>query len=156
MSITFVIVSQLSGPLAKRLGARVMMTAGMALMGSGLLLLALVSTDLDLIVIETGLLIIGAGLGFNTCPVNAVAVANVAPGRSGMASGLVNTTRMAGATLGIAVLGSVFAVHANEGVAEAMVSGLRAAVIGGAVAELTGAALALAFIRADSMEQKAR
>jgi predicted membrane protein len=71
-----------------------------------------------------------------------------------MASGLINTTRMVGATLGIAVLGSLFAVHAGEGAPESMITGLRLAFLGGAAAELTGAALAFAFIRADAMEQR--
>ncbi|HKA75137.1 MAG TPA: MFS transporter [Xanthobacteraceae bacterium] len=154
MSITFVIVSQFSGALAKRLGARVMTTSGMGLMGTGLLLLALVSREPNLLLIEAALLIIGAGLGLNTGPVNAVAVASVAPSRSGMASGLINTTRMVGATLGIAVLGSLFAVHAGEGAPESMITGLRLAFLGGAAAELTGAALAFAFIRAGDMEQR--
>jgi len=44
MSLTFVAVSHYSGALAKRFGPRVLMTVGMAAMGSGLLLLALVST----------------------------------------------------------------------------------------------------------------
>src|SRR5262249_50767772 len=44
LSVVFVLVSQLSGALTKRLGARVMMATGMGLMGSGLLILALVAT----------------------------------------------------------------------------------------------------------------
>jgi hypothetical protein len=69
-------------------------------------------------------------------------------------SGLVNTARMVGATLGIAVLGALFAVHAGESTPKAMVSGLRLAYLGGALVELAGALVALAIIRADSMEQR--
>jgi hypothetical protein len=58
--------------------------------------------------------------------VNAVAVASLPPARSGTASGLVNTARMIGATLGIAVLGAAFAVHAAGQTAEAMVTGCAA------------------------------
>jgi len=155
MSLVFVIVSQCSGFMARRLGARVMMSGGMGLMGTGLLLLSLVSTTANLILIEVALLVIGAGLGLNTGPVNAVAVANVPPSRSGTASGLLNTARMIGATLGVAVLGSLFAVHAGQGTLEGMVTGLRLAFLGGAIGELAGALLALRFIRPDSMEQKA-
>jgi MFS transporter, DHA2 family, methylenomycin A resistance protein len=154
LSVTFVIVSQYSGALVKRFGPRAMMTAGMAAMGVGLLLLAGVSTTPNMVLIETALLIIGAGLGLNTGPVNTVAVASVPPARSGTASGLVNTSRMVGATLGVAVLGSLFAVHAGDSRPEAMVSGLRLAYLGGAVVELTGALIALAFIRGDAIRQK--
>jgi DHA2 family methylenomycin A resistance protein-like MFS transporter len=155
LSVTFVIVSQYSGALVKRFGARAMMTAGMAAMGGGLLLLTGVSATPNMVLIETALLIIGAGLGLNTGPVNTVAVASVPLARSGTASGLVNTSRMVGATLGVAVLGSLFAVHAGDSRPEATVSGLRLAYLGGAVVELTGALIALAFIRDDAIEQKA-
>jgi MFS family permease len=153
--VTFVIVSQCSGALMKRFGPRAMMTAGMAAMGAGLLLLTGVSTTPNMVLIEVALLIIGAGLGLNTGPVNTVAVANVPPVRSGTASGLVNTSRMVGATLGIAVLGSLFAVHAGDSRPEAMLSGLRLAYFGGAVVELAGALVALAFIRGNAIAQKA-
>jgi len=130
------------------------MTAGMGLMGIGLLILTLIGRVPNIRLIEVALLVVGVGLGLNTGPVNSVAVANVTASRSGTASGLLNTTRMIGATLGIAVLGSVFAVHADQGTAESMVRGLRVALFGGAIAELVGAALALAFIRTDSMEHR--
>jgi DHA2 family methylenomycin A resistance protein-like MFS transporter len=156
LSVTFVIVSHYSGALAKRFGVRAMMTAGMGAMGAGLLLLTLVSPTPAMTLITVALFVIGAGLGLNTGPVNAVAVASLPPARSGTASGLINTARMIGATLGIAVLGAAFAVHAAGQTAEAMVSGLRVAYLGGALVELAGALIALIFIRDDSMEQRKR
>src|SRR6185312_14812423 len=42
-SVAFIIVSQLNGRIVRKLGARVVMTAGLACMGSGLLILAGVS-----------------------------------------------------------------------------------------------------------------
>ena len=47
---------------------------------------------------SNSLLVVGIGLGLNTAPVNGVAVAALPPERSGTASGLVNTSRMVGAT----------------------------------------------------------
>jgi DHA2 family methylenomycin A resistance protein-like MFS transporter len=120
LSIVFVVVSQYSGALTKRFGARTMMTAGMAGMGFGVAMLIMVSTTLNLWLVEAALLVIGVGLGLNTGPVNAVAVASVPPARSGTASGLVNTTRMIGATLGIAVLGTLFAQF--NGAIEALIA----------------------------------
>src|SRR5262249_13191776 len=116
MSISFIIVSQASGKLGEWFGAQLLMTAGLCCMGSGLLLLTLVSTAPNWLLIEGALTVIGVGLGLNTAPVNAVAVASVSADRSGTASGLVNTARMIGATLGIAVLGAVYAVYAKSGV----------------------------------------
>jgi MFS transporter, DHA2 family, methylenomycin A resistance protein len=140
-----------------RVGARVMLAGGMSLMGAGLLVLAAATGSAgSLIAMEVALLIIGIGLGLNTGPVNAVAVASVVPAHSGTAAGLLNTARMVGATLGIAALGAVFAVYAGDNTAAGMVTGLRFAFIGGAVAELIGAAIAVAFTRPDSMEARPR
>jgi hypothetical protein len=69
---------------------------------------------------------------------------------------MLNTARMVGATLGVAILGSVFAAYAGQ---EASMSagfqpGLRAAMIAAAAAELIGAAIAFVFIRSDSLHAK--
>jgi MFS transporter, DHA2 family, methylenomycin A resistance protein len=153
MSVAFVIVSQLSGKIANAFGPRLPMTTGMAAMGTGLFMLALIPIDNSLIFVEAALLVIGCGLGLNTGPVNAVAVANVATARSGTASGLVNTARMVGATLGIAVLGAIFATFAGgTGDGSRIVAGLTPAYIGGGIGEMIGAMAAFVFIRHSSLQ----
>jgi EmrB/QacA subfamily drug resistance transporter len=155
MSLIFLLVSQRSGAIATALGPRRVMAAGMALMGAGLLLLAGIAPDSGIGSIELALIVIGIGLGLNAGPVVAVAVASVPAARSGMASGLVNTARMVGATVGVAVLGAVFAAHAGQHAAAArFIGGLHLAFSGGAAAEFLGALLALAFIRRDSLQRK--
>ena len=152
MSVTFAIVSQFSGRIANTFGPRLPMTAGMAMMGAGLFMLALIPLNDSLYLIEAALLIIGCGLGLNTGPVNAVAVANVPAARSGTASGLVNTARMVGATLGVAVLGAVFAMFAGgTGENSHIASGLAPAYIGGGIGEMLGAVAAFKFIRHNSL-----
>jgi MFS transporter, DHA2 family, methylenomycin A resistance protein len=155
LSLVFVGVSQLSGPLMKRFGARAMTASGMGAMGTGLVVLVASARTGNLVAIETGLITVGIGLGLNTGPVNAVAVANVAPGRSGTASGLVNTARMIGATLGIAVLGALYALHANSGATDGLVDGFRIALSAGAVVELSGVAIAIRYLTAASAAQPA-
>jgi hypothetical protein len=56
-----VVISQLSGKIANEFGPRVPMTAGMAMMGSGLFMLALIPVDDSFVVIEAALLVIGCG-----------------------------------------------------------------------------------------------
>jgi len=152
MSVAFVIVSQLSGKIANAYGPRLPMTLGMALMGTGLFMLALIPLDNSLLLVEAALLVIGCGLGLNTAPVNGVAVANVPAARSGTASGLVNTARMVGATLGVAVLGAIFAVVAGRKPdAGHVIAGLPPAFVVGGIGEMTGAAAAFIFIRRGSL-----
>ena len=81
-SPVFLIVSNLSGWLAVRLGARAMMTAGIASMGGSLLVLTALPPDASYLAIAVGLAIIRIGIGINTGPVNSVAVASVPPARS--------------------------------------------------------------------------
>ncbi len=154
VSITFVLVSQCSGALMHRFGARAMLVGGMGFMGIGLLGLTRISAATPMPLVQLALIVIGAGLGLNTGPVNAVAVAAAPAARSGAASGLLNAARMTGATMGIAVLGAIYAAHAKAGGPHAILDGLRWAFLGGAIGELSGAVIALVFTRANSMAQK--
>ena len=126
-------------------------------MGMGALLLAFIGDTTSLVLVELALVVVGIGLGLNTAPVNGVAVAALPPKRSGTASGMVNTSRMVGATLGVAILGTVFAAYAGQDAAMGVgfLPGLRAAMSGGAAVELFGATIAFAFIRNNSLQTKA-
>jgi len=119
------------------------------------MLLAFISQATGIGAIEAALIVVGVGLGLNTAPVNGVAVAAVPAARSGTASGMVNTSRMVGATLGVAILGTVFAAYAGQAalMGAGFLPGLHAAMSGSAAAELLGAAIALAFIRKDSLRR---
>ena len=156
MSVSFVVVSQLVGYLTNNLGPRIVMAAGMACMGFGALAIAFISENTSLVFIALALFVVGIGLGLNTAPLNGVAVAAVPPARSGTASGVLNTARMVGATMGVAVLGSVFAAYAGQqaNVAAGFMPGLRAAMIAAGLAELLGAVIAAAVIRNNSLHAK--
>ena len=156
LSVSFVVVSQLVGHLNNWFGPRSVMTAGMVCMGIGAMLLAFISQATGMAAIIAGLTVVGVGLGLNTAPVNGVAVAALPPERSGTASGMVNTSRMVGATLGVAVLGTVFAAHAGPEVqmGAGFLPGLHAAMSGSAATELLGAAIALTFIRKHPSERR--
>lgn len=62
MSLSFVIVAQLSGLLTNRLGPRIMICGGMAGMGIGMVMLAFASGGKQLLPVEIALLVIGIGL----------------------------------------------------------------------------------------------
>lgn len=154
LSILYVIVSHRSGPLATRFGARAAMTSGMGAIGIGLLLLSFVTADTSLYVIELELELLGIGLGLNTGPVNSVAVASVPPERSGTASGLLNSARMIGATLGIALMGTVFAHYSGQGGPSAFTPGLRVALLIGGAGELLGALIAFIGVRGNALARR--
>ena len=124
------------------------MTWGLALMGLGLLALSTLSRAADIVLIEFALLSIGVGLGFNTGPLLSVAVSAAPKSHAGAAAGVVNTARMIGATLGVAVLGATFAAHAGQNPVDPqrIVAGLHPAFVGGALSEILGALAAWRWI----------
>jgi hypothetical protein len=127
--------------MAQRVGVRVIAAGGTALIACGLLILAATQAGRPFVVAQIGLIVAGIGMGLNTGPLMSVAVDAVSAARSGTASALINVARMAGATLGVAFLGTAFAMW--HGGAE----GLRTAMLIGAAAQLCGALVAWITIR---------
>lgn len=133
MALVFVIVSPWSGRLSERVGTRATTAGGVAVIAGGLAVIGAWAPAPDLLGMEIGLALTGLGMGVATGPLMTVAVGAVDAARSGTASALVNVARMTGATLGIAVLGTLFAaLHGGA-------AGLRAAMFAGAVVQLAGA-----------------
>jgi EmrB/QacA subfamily drug resistance transporter len=142
MALVFVVVSPWSGRLSEHVGTRATTAGGVALIAIGLCAIAVSAASPALLGAEIGLALTGLGMGIATGPLMTVAVGAVDAARSGTASALVNVARMTGATLGIAVLGTLFAA-AHGGAA-----GLRIAMFGGAAVQLAGAAIAAVNVRA--------
>ncbi|MEJ2653912.1 MAG: hypothetical protein P8Z69_01110 [Acidihalobacter sp.] len=117
-----------------------MTAGGVAIIGLGLLLIAVTTPAASLPAAEIGLVMTGLGMGLATGPLMGVAVAAVPAPRSGTASALINVARMVGATLGVAVLGAVFALGRNA------LQGLEAAMFLGGAVQLAGAAWAWNYL----------
>jgi MFS family permease len=95
--------------LVPRYGARVM-PAGLAVLACGILaaITAYAHTPAGGWAMLAALAVCGAGLGLFTVPFFTTALARVAPQETGSAAGLLNAVQQLGATLGTAVLGTVF------------------------------------------------
>lgn len=123
MALIFVVVSPFSGTLVEKFGARATTAGGVAIIGCGWLLVGMTAHMSTILLTEVGLLMTGIGMGCATGPLNGVAVGAVSAARSGTASALINVTRMTGATMGVAVLGAVYAI------ADGGLTGLRIATL---------------------------
>jgi hypothetical protein len=91
-------------------------------------------------------LVTAIGIGLAFVPVTIAAVAGVAEHESGLASGLVNTSRQMGGALGLAILATVAASTtsgAPDGGMEALTHGFHAAFATGAGFAAAGALTAL-------------
>jgi MFS family permease len=136
MALVFVAVSPFSGSLRTRFGTRLVTAGGVAIIGAGLLTVAASAGLSSLVLAEIGLALTGLGMGFATGPLMGAAVDAFDAARSGTAAALINVARMAGATIGVAILGAIFA-HAGSGE-----GGLQLAMIVGGAVQITAAAVA--------------
>lgn len=128
MALIFVAMSPSSGALVARFGLRVAVSLGLGLIIAGLVLIGLGGGAASLWSAEAGLALTGLGMGCATGPLMGAAVNAVNPARAGTAAALINVARMVGATLGVALLGSLYA-QAGGGERGLVVAMLAAAVL---------------------------
>ncbi|MCD2198174.1 MFS transporter [Actinomycetospora endophytica] len=112
----YMIMSPISGHLVTRFpGARVP-TTGLALIAAGMVLLVVgVHAGAGLLGVAGGMVVTGLGTGLTVTPLTQLALDRVPASRSGMASGVLQTARPIGVTVGVTVLG--LAVSGGVGVA---------------------------------------
>jgi EmrB/QacA subfamily drug resistance transporter len=102
-------VSPLSPILAKRLGTRVIIPVGMALMGFGLLDLSTAGVDTAYPALALAVAIMGAGMGLVMAPASTTIMTTVPARQAGAGSAINDTIREVGGALGIAIIGSLSA-----------------------------------------------
>ncbi len=121
MTGLILVVAPLSGRLTDRLGSRTPTTAGMLLITLGLLLLSEFGIGGGSSSLLASLAVVGLGVGFVTTPITSAALAGAADDQVGVAAGVLNTSRMIGLTLGIALMSAIVAASWPGGFAAAPV-----------------------------------
>ncbi|RKR29832.1 MFS transporter [Arthrobacter oryzae] len=105
----------LLNPLAARLMARygnvAMIAAGQLLMALGLAGLWLLPADAPVLAVALVMVPVGVGGSFTVPPIIALVMDDVPAERAGTASGVVNTARQVGGSLGVAIYGALLAGH---------------------------------------------
>jgi EmrB/QacA subfamily drug resistance transporter len=140
--------------LVQRFGPRAVLTAGMLTAAAGLALLTGIQPDGNYLgqVLPGGVLA-GIGMGTSLVPGTIVAVQGVPPAQSGLASGLINTSRLTGGALGLAALTTLATSHTNSEIASgvghlpALTDGYQLAFTVGAIVCVIGAVMAATLIR---------
>jgi EmrB/QacA subfamily drug resistance transporter len=101
--------SVLGARLAGRLGTRAIVTTGLLLFGGAFLWIAQAGTATPYPVIVVQMLLMGTGLGLTSAPATESILSVLSPAKAGVGSAVNDATREAGGTLGVAIIGSVYA-----------------------------------------------
>ncbi|AND15235.1 MFS transporter [Rathayibacter tritici] len=108
LTVPVIVVPLLAGRLlARGASARWLLAISLLLVGAGAALLTVITPGTPVFALVPPLVLIGAGMGLSAGILDGAAVASVPPERAGTASGMFNTARLAGETVGIAVVGTV-------------------------------------------------
>jgi predicted MFS family arabinose efflux permease len=115
LTLTLLVLAPRTGALYDRVGPRWPVAAGGLAVAVALGWSAFALSELSYWWIVPAYLLLGAGLAFVMTPANTDAMNVAAPALRGQASGVIQTTRQIGATLGIALMGTVVAnVQASQ------------------------------------------
>jgi Na+/melibiose symporter-like transporter len=152
ITLSVFIASSLAPRLVARFGVRPVVTAGMLLATAGLAILTAVKPGGSYVsIVLPGGVLAGLGMGLGLVPSTIAATQGVPRHQAGLASGLLNTSRLVGGALGLAVLSTLATAssHVTAGVSgpEALTNGFTVAFQVGAAICLTAALVAAFLLR---------
>lgn len=158
LTVAFVLTGPLVGRVIDRVGHRVPMAAGGALLALGALLLLRVDADSSYAQVWWPFALIGVGYGLLSTPMASAVLGTVPQERAGMASSTNLTARLVGGVFGIAVLGALLPTtrSSRDAYAQQFTTGLHAALIVAAIVAAAGSVLAATLIRDDHRRPPAK
>ena len=115
VAVSVGVASVLGTKLAVRIGTKLVVTAGLLMVTVFYLWVATVSTSTGYATIAAQMVLYGIGMGLTSAPATEAIMGVVPVGKAGVGSAVNDATRLLGGTLGVAVIGSVYAsVYANR------------------------------------------
>ncbi len=159
LTLGVALASKLAPRFVARFGVRPVLGAGMLSAAIGLALLTGVRPGGSYFAsVLPGGVLAACGLGLSLVPATIAAVQGVSTAQSGLASGLLNTSRLVGGALGLAVLSTLADSHTNAQLARgasrlgALTSGYQLALGIGALICLLGAGVAVTLLCSRTLE----
>ncbi len=153
MTLLIIVVAPLAGKSSDRIGSRWLMAGGMTLVAASLLLFARLQADSSYLTLLPAMILGGIGMAVTMTPMTAAALSAVPVGKAGVGSGMLNTFRQVGGSLGIAVMGAILAATSTSSLAsgatrvEAFMDGLHHALYVSAAIAFAAALTAVVTIR---------
>jgi EmrB/QacA subfamily drug resistance transporter len=109
VAISIAIGATLGPVLVARLGTRVVVMTGLTLLGGSFACIAASPVDMSYRIIVGEMILMGLGLGLTQVPATDSILSVLPPAKAGVGSAINDATREAGGTLGVAIVGSVYA-----------------------------------------------
>jgi MFS family permease len=114
MTMLMMIIPGIAGRLTDKYGPRWLIVSGLLLFAAGLVDFSLAGVNDGFWQLLPAMLLSGAGISLLFGPVTAAVMAGVPVWKAGVASGVLNATRQAGSSLGLAVMGAIVAAHSDD------------------------------------------
>jgi EmrB/QacA subfamily drug resistance transporter len=118
LTVLSFIASPIAGSLSHRIPIRVLLGAGLCMVGIGLFLMHGLSADSPVSDLLLGFLIAGVGIGTANPGIGQAAIAVVPVEKAGMGSGINTTFRQVGIATGVASLGAIFQSRVDSKLSE--------------------------------------
>ena len=152
MTVLIILIAPIAGRFSDRVGSRWLMGGGMTLVGISLLLYQRVGLHSDFWTLLPAMILGGVGMASTMSPMTSAAMGAVPVDKAGVGSGVLNSFRQVGGSLGIALIGAIVASYipdAADGQARAhdYVNGLHAGLAVSAAISFLAAIVAVVTVR---------
>ncbi|MGH9205581.1 MAG: MFS transporter, partial [Acidimicrobiales bacterium] len=119
VAISIAVASMVGPRVVQTIGTTAVVAAGLAVFAAGLGWASTVDASTPYSVIALQMVLLGGGLGLTTAPATEAIMGSLSADKAGVGSAVNDTTRELGGTLGVAIVGSVFASLYSAGIASA-------------------------------------
>ena len=149
MTLLIVVIAPLAGHFSDKIGSRWLMGVGMTLLGIGGLLYQRIGVHTSYWVLLPPMLVGGVGMAMTMSPMTSAAMASVPIDKAGVGSGVLNSFRQVGGSLGIALMGAILVSYTHPGSRnpQDFVNGLHAALLTSAGIAFAAAIVAVVLVK---------
>jgi EmrB/QacA subfamily drug resistance transporter len=158
-TMVIAVIAPISGRLADRLGPATPMSAGLAILAVAMFMFAGIDTSTTYGGLLIPFILMGLGIALIMSPMSTAAMNAVSVQKSGIASGVLQMSRMVGASVGVAATGAIFQAQLGSGfdpsqlatapeqARATFVDALSSAMLLAAIVVVAGLAVSLALVR---------
>jgi EmrB/QacA subfamily drug resistance transporter len=113
-TLLIIVMGPLAGRLTDRVGPRPLMTLGLVIVSTAILIQSRITVHSGYGLLLPGFVLMGLGMGLVMSPMSTAAMNAVDRTKAGAASGVLSMSRMVGSTFGVAIMGALVATIGRD------------------------------------------